>query len=118
MLATAMGRAWLAAAPPGERVAVLNQIRVTDNAQYEEHAAAAEAARQEYENEGFCSSRAQWRPGGHGFAVPIRGVVDANRFVLNCGAPAGKGSFAAVRRSVAQRLVTLAHSIEVMLGLR
>jgi DNA-binding IclR family transcriptional regulator len=118
MLATAMGRAWLAAAPAAERAAVLNQIRVSDRAQYDEHADAAAAARAEYEKDGFCSSRAHWRPGGHGFAVPIRGTVDANRFVLNCGVPAGKGSFASLRRSVAPRLVTLAHSIEVLLGLR
>ena len=118
MLATAMGRAWLAGATAAERTAVLNQIRVGDRGQYDEHAAAAEAARREYEKDGFCSSRAQWRPGSHGFAVPIRGIVDANRFVLNCGVPAGKGSFATLRRGAAPRLVTLAHSIEVLLGLR
>ena len=97
---------------------MFNLIRVGDRAQFDEHGAAAQAAWGEYEKDGFCSSRAQWRPGGHGFAVPIRGTVDANRFVLNCGVPAGKGSFASLRRSVAPRLVTLAHSIEVLLGLR
>lgn len=118
MLATAMGRAWLAQASAAERRAVLNQIRVADPAEFQRHAGAAEAACEELAQSGFCSARAGWRPDGHGFAVPIQGLVDGAQLVLNCGVHASRGSFAALRREVAPRLVTLARSLEVLLGLR
>ncbi|AGU53539.1 transcriptional regulator, IclR family [Variovorax paradoxus B4] len=118
MLATAIGRAWLARAAPEDRLSVLNQIRVAAPAEFERHAAAAELAREELARDGFCSARADWQPNRHGFAVPLHGLVDGMQFVLNCAVATKRGSFAQMRRDVAPRLLTLAHSIEFSLGLR
>lgn len=118
MLSSAMGRAWLACAPAGERKAVLNQIRVHHPDEYQRHPAAAEAARSEFERYGSCSSRAQRQSHGYRFAVPLRGLIDHMQLVLNCGVSADRASFAQLRRDVAPRLVATARTIEARLGLR
>lgn len=118
MLHTAMGLAWLAQAGAAQRQAVLNQLRVADPQQFSAHRPALDAARQELASDGFCSARAAWRPQAHGFAVPLAAPVDNVQFVLNCGVPVRLGSFNALRRSVGPRLVSLARSVEVLLGLR
>jgi DNA-binding IclR family transcriptional regulator len=118
MLATAMGRAWLAHASPADRRSLLNQIRIAEPAVFDRHAAAAQRAREELERDGYCSARADWQPNRHGFAVPLHGLVDGTQFVLNCAVSAGRGSFAQSRHEVAPRLVTLAKSVEVALGLK
>ncbi len=118
MMSTAMGRAWLAQAAPTERRAVLNQLRLADPAQFERHHEQVEQARHDLVRDGFCCSRAEWNPHAHGFAVPLQGLVDNTQFVLNCGVLTESGSFAQLRRSVAPKLLSLARSIEVMLGLR
>lgn len=118
MMSTAIGRAWLAHASAAERKAVLNQLRLADSVQFERHHAAVDAAREELAREGFCSSRAEWRPDAHGFAVPLQGIVDNTQFVLNCGVLVGRGGYAQLRRSIAPKLVSLARSVEVLLGLR
>lgn len=118
MLATALGRAWLAHAAPQERRALLNQIRIAAPAEFARYAAAADLAREELARDGFCSARADWQPNRHGFAVPLHGLVDGMQFVLNCAVASKRGSFAQMRREVGPRLVTLAHSIEFALGLR
>lgn len=118
MMATAIGRAWLAHAPADQRRGVMNQLRVADPLQFERHRPAIALAVKDLADTGFCSSRAEWRPEAHGFAVPLQGTVDGIQFVLNCGIPVSRGGFAALRRSVAPRLVSLARSLEVLLGLR
>jgi DNA-binding IclR family transcriptional regulator len=117
LLSTAMGRAWLACAPEAERRAVLNQIRIHHPQDYELHHASVSAALLEYSRSGYCSSRAEWQAHGHGFAVPLRGLVDNMQFVVNCGVFAHGTTFAQLRREVAPQLVTLVRSIEVLLGL-
>ncbi len=118
MLATAMGRAWLARATQEERRSVLNQIRIAEPAEFERHVAAADLAREELAREGFCSAKADWQPNRHGFAVPLHGLVDGTQFVLNCAVSSRRGGYAQVRREVTPRLITLVHSVEVALGLR
>src|SRR5262249_23117079 len=117
MLATALGRAWLAHATPQDRRSVLNQIRVAQPAAFERYASFVDAAREELQRAGYCSARADWQPNRHGFAVPLHGLVDGMQYVLNCAVSTSRGSFAQLRREVAPRLVTLARSIEVALGL-
>lgn len=117
ILTTAMGRAWLCKAPSEEREAVLNQIRAKDPEHYHRfHLAAAQAMRA-FPQRHYCTNRGEWRSDVYGFAVPLSRGIDGNLFVFNCGIPAAHGSYAAVEREVAPRLVSLARSIEVMLGL-
>ncbi len=84
MLATAMGRAWLASASAADRKAMLNQIRVRDPAAAQRFEGVAERALAQFRRDGHCSSR-DFRPEIEAVAVPFAGPVDAIRFVLNCG---------------------------------
>lgn len=117
MAATAMGRAWLAQAPADERQMLLNQLRLADPAQFKRNQHTVEQARAELVRDGFCSSRAEWHPDVYGFAVPLRGLVDNTRFILNCGVLAQEASFAQMRSTTALKLVSLARRLEEMLGL-
>jgi DNA-binding IclR family transcriptional regulator len=117
MLTTAIGKAWLCKAPAAEREAVLNQIRVKDPIHFERYYAGIAPARQSFERKHFCGNRGEWRSDVYGFAVPLSQPVDSNLFVFNCGIPATHGSYAALEREVAPRLVTLVRNIEVLLGL-
>jgi DNA-binding IclR family transcriptional regulator len=118
MLATALGRAWLAQAPADVRRSVLNQIRVAEPGAFERYADIVDRAREELQREGYCSARADWQPNRHGFAVPLHGLVDGIQYVLNCAVSTSRAGFAQSRRDVAPRLVTLARTVEVALGLR
>ncbi|MDQ2779603.1 MAG: IclR family transcriptional regulator [Pseudomonadota bacterium] len=118
MLSTAIGHAWLAHATPAERRSTLNQLRVAEPAAFDRYATAVEASRSELARNGFCSARADWQPQRDGFAVPLAAPVDGIAFVLNCAVSSQRGSFAQLRREVAPKLVSLAHSIEMALGLR
>lgn len=118
MLVTSMGRAWLAHASSADRRSLLNQIRIAEPEAFERHASAVDRAREELDRDGYCSASADWQPNRHGFAVPLHGLVDGTQFVLNCGVSASRGSWAQLRREVAPRLVSLAQSVEVALGLR
>ncbi|WP_420993721.1 IclR family transcriptional regulator [Cupriavidus sp. 30B13] len=118
MLTTAIGRAWLARAPAAERTEVLNRLRLEDPAAFRQLAPAAEKARQDFARRGYCINRGEWRAQVYGFAVPMLQPVDAQLLVVNCGVPARAGSFAAVEKDVAPRLVALAQAIEGLLGMR
>lgn len=117
MMATAMGRAWLAQATPLQRRSVLEPLRLADPVQYARHRPALDLAVRDLAELGFCSSRAEWRAGVHGLAVPLRGTLDGMRYVLNCGMPVARGGSAALRRHAAPRLVALARRIERALGM-
>jgi DNA-binding IclR family transcriptional regulator len=116
ILTTAMGRAWLCKAPADEREAVLNQIRVKDPEHYQRFYQGAMQAMRSYEQRHYCANRGEWRSDVYGFAVPLSRKIDANLFIFNCGIPAVNGSYAAIERDVAPKLVSLVRSIEVMLG--
>ena len=96
---------------------VLNQIRVKDPEHYKRYYEGAMQAMQAYQRRHYCANRGEWRSDVYGFAVPLSQPVDSNLFVFNCGIPAVNGSYTAIEREVAPRLVSLVRSIEVMLGL-
>lgn len=84
MLATAMGRAWLASASAAERRSVLNQIRVQEPAEARRFEGVVEQALAQFGRDGHCSSR-DFRPEIEAVAVPFARAIDAQRFVMNCG---------------------------------
>lgn len=118
MLTTAMGKAWLCRAPADAREAVLNRLRLQDpEAVRRAEPALAEAAL-DLARQGYCTNRSEWRHDLYGFAVPLCKPVDSQWFVFNCGVRAGTESFHIVEKRIGPRLVTIAHNLEVQLGLR
>jgi len=84
MLATAMGRAWLARATAHDRAAVLNRIRLGDPDAHARLAGAAHRSIAAFGQRGYCTSR-DFRPEIEAIAVPFTRVIGTVRFVLNCG---------------------------------
>ena len=118
MLTTAIGKAWLCRAPAELRDPVLNRLRLQDPDAFARGAPGLSQARKDLERLGYCTNRAEWRHDVFGFAVPLCKPVDSQWFVINSGIRAQPGRFHAVEQFVGPRLVTLAHNLEVQLGLR
>ncbi|UBM09577.1 IclR family transcriptional regulator [Cupriavidus metallidurans] len=118
MLTTAIGKAWLCRAPAELRDPVLNRLRLQDSDAFARGAPGLSQARKDLERLGYCTNRAEWRHDVFGFAVPLCKPVDSQWFVINSGIRAQPGRFHAVEQFVGPRLVTLAHNLEVQLGLR
>lgn len=115
MLATAMGRAWLASASATERRSVLNQMRVREPAAAPRLEALAEQALAQFRRHGHCSSR-DFRPEIEAVAVPFSQPVDALRFVMNCGVLAPAPLPAARVHALGDALADLVRTLESALA--
>ncbi|MHC8946987.1 IclR family transcriptional regulator [Advenella incenata] len=87
LLASAMGRAWLANASSEMRERVLAQIRSEDASQLQMHGAAWERARHDWNTKGYCLSFGDWQADVHAVAVALRDPVGGDYLVFNCGVP-------------------------------
>jgi DNA-binding IclR family transcriptional regulator len=110
MLASAMGRAWLAAAPAEVRREVLAQI-----AGPRARAPEIERAVSDLRRLGFCISRGDWRADVHAVAVPVALAQAGETLVFNCGVLAARLEPRALERDVGPQLVRLARSVEAEL---
>jgi len=90
LLASAMGRAWLANASSDMRERVLAQIRRDDAAQLQTHGAAWERARHDWNTKGYCLSFGDWQADVHAVAAALRDPVDGDYLVFNCGVPVSR----------------------------
>ena len=111
MLATAMGRAWLAQAAASERQALLNQIDVLDPAMAARFGAEVPKALKQYDKHGYCSSR-DFRPDIEAIAVAFSRPCGGVRFVMNCGIHAPKPLSAAQRTGIGSALMELVAGLE------
>ena len=118
MLTTAIGKAWLCRVPAELRDPVLNRLRLEDPDAVRRAEPGLAQARQDLEQLGFCSNRAEWRHDVFAFAVPLCRPVDSQWFVLNSGVRARAGTFPDMQKFVGPRLVTVVHHLESLLGLR
>lgn len=114
MLASAMGRAWLARADPAERDAVLNQIRVHQPASHARHAGDVARALHDVERRGYCASRAVRRE-VEAFGVPLSRPVDGVRYAVNCGVLAPEPLSARRAHEVGTALVETVRAVEAAL---
>ena len=87
MLQTAMGRAWLAAAPEALRRDVLQLLRTATPAAWAQWKGSVEPAIAHLQRHGFCVSHADWQSDVYAVAVPLDTPTDAEPMVINCGVP-------------------------------
>lgn len=111
MLPSAMGRAWLAAAAPDVRRAVLAELLGSARARAPE----IERAVRDLQQHGFSISRGDWRPDVHAVAVPVRIEQEGETLVFNCGVLATRLKPRALEREVGPQLVRLARAVEAEL---
>lgn len=118
LAATALGRAWLAAAPREEREAVLNRLRVQDPAMLRQHRAGIEQAAVQLRQHGFCVNPGILDPERIAVAVPMVRPVQGELVVFNCTLLAEAGRRAELRRETGPRLVQMVRELEATLGMR
>ncbi|MBY4896169.1 IclR family transcriptional regulator [Cupriavidus sp. AU9028] len=115
MLASAMGRAWLAQAPARVRDGVLAELKEADPQQWQRHAGAIPAALDDLATLGFTRSRGDWLPDVHAVGVPLRKMVDADVLIFNCGVPASRMTPRKLDREMGPALLELVAEVEALL---
>ncbi|MFS8978599.1 IclR family transcriptional regulator [Cupriavidus necator] len=116
MLASAMGRAWLAQARAEVRASVLDALRDAEPDDWQRHADAIPAAIDDLATLGFTRSRGDWLSDVHAVAVPMRYPIDGEILVFNCGVPAARMAPAKLDREMGPRLVQLVANVEALLA--
>lgn len=118
LLATAIGRAWLAKANPTEREMVLNQIKVRYPQLFAEHARRLPQALRDFAACGYCTNPGYFRQDRIAVAVPMAKPVNSEIVVFNCTILSTPATAPEIQQRTGPRLVTLVRSVEVALGLR
>jgi DNA-binding IclR family transcriptional regulator len=116
MLASAMGRAWLAQSPPEVRASVLDALRHAEPDDWQRHVEAIPAAIDDLATLGFTRSRGDWLSDVHAVAVPMRHPVDGEILVFNCGVPVARMTPARLDREMGPRLIELVAEVERLLA--
>jgi len=111
VLASAMGRAWLASASEAQRDAVMRQIADTDPDQIQRHGAALARARFDLQTHGYCISEGEWQVDVHAAAVPLDVPMDGETVVFNCGIRVNRLGAASIRQSIAPQLLAMVKTI-------
>ena len=117
IVTSAMGRAFLAALPPAERDALLDELRPLHAGGWPAAADGLRVAQGDYERHGYCLSVGDWHKDINGVAVPLQPVPGQPIYVLNLGGPAfalGEGD---LRERWGPELVKLARHMEKERGL-
>lgn len=113
---SAMGRAYIAGLPAGERAQLLEQLEAHEGARWPQVEAGIEEALEDYARRGFVLSAGAWKPEVNAVGVPL-GVGDGSlSFALNCGGPAYMLSRERLIEDVGPRLAELAALIRRSMG--
>ena len=112
MIGSAIGRAYLCACTPEERLALLNEIRVKTPDQWARHEAAVERSLAAFGQLRFCVSYGDLRPGTHAVAVPLRRNPNAEIIVVNCVVQAFQLKEGQLENDLGPRLAALARAME------
>ncbi|HEY9460833.1 MAG TPA: IclR family transcriptional regulator [Paralcaligenes sp.] len=115
VLASAMGRAWLAHANEDTREKVINSVLKADPGQVARHAPAWEQARRDFALNGYCSCLGDWQADVHAVAAPLRRTVDGDSLVFNCGVPVARLKDRWLEDKVAPKLLETISEIEAAL---
>lgn len=115
LAATAMGRAWHAQASMEEREDYLLQAR--DAGMLDAHVLESlENARRGYEEKGYCVSLGEWHPDVHAVAAPMKGLVDNELLIFNCGVRAAQLQTAAIDELFGDLLLEMIDKIRTALA--
>ena len=117
IMATAIGRAWLAAASASERTEALNQISIKDPDQYQDGVALVAPSLLAFEQVGYATNRGL-NTGVYGFAVPLERIPGHQRVIFNCSVSHRYGEFHVIEKMVAPALVQLVTTVASAMALR
>jgi DNA-binding IclR family transcriptional regulator len=112
---TSIGRAYLAAIPESERNFLLDQIRISDEAQWPRVKAGVEQGLRDYAGRGFCLSMGDWHPEIVGVGVAFADPDDT-MMAFNCGGPAYILSRKKLINEIGPRLENLVKKVGHLMG--
>lgn len=111
VLASAMGRAWLASVSELRRQQVLDQIAESNPEQLARYGAAMKQASRDFAQHGYCVSEGDWQVDVHAVGIPFPTLIDGETMVFNCGVRVGRLGPGGIRESVAPGLLAMVEQI-------
>jgi DNA-binding IclR family transcriptional regulator len=109
---TAIGRAYLAAAPEDEREDVMNQLRMLDEPNWPRERRSLEASFEQFRKTGCCSSFGEWQPDVSGVAIGFRPPGGLPPMSMNCGGHSFNLSREFLLTEVRPRLASVVRRLE------
>ncbi|WP_151448667.1 IclR family transcriptional regulator [Lacisediminimonas profundi] len=114
---TASGRAFLSLLPPDDFRTVVERIRAGNPERAEWIDAKMQETRQDLENLGYCRNQGELDRNTVGVAVPVRVLIDEQRFIFGCTVPAYRQSQnPKLLEDLGMRLATLVQNVQTALG--
>ncbi|WP_235231691.1 IclR family transcriptional regulator [Bordetella bronchiseptica] len=117
LVATAIGRAYLCGCAPGERQALLNEIRVKTPDQWEHHGAAVLRNIEEFPKRGFCSAHGDLQSDVYSVGVPLRRQSNGLLIAVNCVVHSFQTSTSDLEQNIGPRLAALGRALDQSLAL-
>ena len=114
MATTAMGRAFLAALPAGERDYLLENIKRRNQENWPKIRASLDRSFREYDERGFCSSAGDWQKDVSAVGVPME-TPDGNIVAFNCGGPSFTIKRGQLEAELGPRLVNMVREVKSQL---
>jgi DNA-binding IclR family transcriptional regulator len=112
IVATSMGRAYLAACDAQTRQSILNEVRLKTPADWARYRTSVDRSLGEYRRLGFCMSFDFFRPGIVGVGVALRRPIEGEIIVFNCALFAESFARKEIESRIGPRLVTLCRAVE------
>jgi DNA-binding IclR family transcriptional regulator len=109
---TSMGRAYLAVQPEAERQALLEQIRLSDEASWPMIKSGIDQAFRDYQEKGYCLSLGDWRQEVHAIAVPLIPEDGSDVMVFSCSGAAFQLRRQMLEDDIGPRLINLVGNVK------
>jgi DNA-binding IclR family transcriptional regulator len=109
---TAMGRAYLAAAPERERNEIFERVRELDEVAWPDIRDKAQRSIDQYQELGCCTSFGEWQPDVNAIAVAFRSSEGGALLSINCGGPAFNLSPEFLLQEVRPRLLEIVRQLQ------
>ncbi|MES2400073.1 MAG: IclR family transcriptional regulator [Pseudomonadota bacterium] len=112
MLASSIGRAYLAGCPIDQRTKLLNEIRVKTPEVWDKFSVNALRSVDEYQVKGFCESLGELRPTRYAVGAPLKMLIEGERIVFNCTVHSYQTTVETVRQDFGPRLRLMVDQVE------
>jgi DNA-binding IclR family transcriptional regulator len=113
---TAMGRAYIWALPPDDRVTLLRELREHYGSRWPKMRDGIERSGELVAKHGFAMSAGEWQADVAAVGVALRLNDGTGPYAFNCGAPAFRFTEERLLNDIGPRLVAMVRNIEAALG--
>lgn len=113
---SSMGRAYLAALPEAERLAVMEEIRASDEQNWPRIKQGIEQAVLDYREKGYCLSLGDWRREVHAIAIPFVPADGSEIMVFSCSGASFQLRPQVIEEDIGPRLLNLVGNVKTALS--